>query len=82
MDEKSIWLLTEREKELECMYLIDDVLRDRQLSLPMALNKIVEILPSGFAQTEASAYKLNCMAFIFHMKILNRQHIFIKHPSF
>lgn len=53
MDEKSIWLLTEREKELECMYLIDDVLRDRQLSLPMALNKIVEILPSGFAQTEA-----------------------------
>ena len=33
MDEKSIWLLTEREKELECMYLIDDVLRDRQLSI-------------------------------------------------
>ena len=53
MDEKSIWLLTEREKELECIYLIDEVLQDRQLSLPMALNKIVKILPSGFAQPEA-----------------------------
>lgn len=52
MDEKSIWLLTERAKELECVYSIDEVLQDRQLSLPKTLNKIVQILPSGFAQTE------------------------------
>lgn len=53
MDKKSIWFLTEREKELECMYLIDDVLQDRQLTLPKALDKIVYILPSGFSQPKA-----------------------------
>lgn len=53
MDERSIWLLTEREKELECMYAIDDVLEDKQLSLPDVMNKIVQILPSGFSNPAA-----------------------------
>lgn len=53
MDEKRIWLLTEREKEIECMYAVDDVLQNKKLSLAAAMNRIVQILPSGFADTDA-----------------------------
>ncbi|NLZ45946.1 MAG: pyruvate, phosphate dikinase, partial [Clostridiales bacterium] len=52
MNKKSTWLLAEREKELECMYAVDDILQDKKLPLPVAMNKIVQILPSGFSQPD------------------------------
>lgn len=58
MDKKSIWMLTEREKELECIYAVDDVLQDKQLSLPTAMNQVVHILPSGFSDPLSCRVKI------------------------
>ena len=49
MDYKDTWMLKEREKELECMYAVDEVLQNRQLSLPAIMEGIIKVLPSGFA---------------------------------
>ena len=59
MDEKSTWMLAEREKELECMYAVDDILQDKKIPLPVAMGKIVQILPSGFSQPDICRVEIN-----------------------
>ncbi len=50
MDQKNTWMLEEREKELECMYAVDEILQNRHLSLPAIMEGIIKVLPSGFTQ--------------------------------
>ncbi len=61
MDDRSIWLLTEREKELECMYAVDNILQDPGFSLPGAMNQLVQILPSGFSDPAACRIKIELL---------------------
>lgn len=40
--------LYERAKELECMYMVDEVLQNKSLSLPAAIKSLVDTIPMGF----------------------------------
>ncbi len=48
MDIKSIKPLQERAKELQCLYEVESVLKDRGLPHEEAFNKIVKIIPEGW----------------------------------
>lgn len=41
-------VLKEREKELNCLYMVDEILENHQLSLPELFNAIIKVLPSGW----------------------------------
>lgn len=45
--------LSERAKELECLYMVDEALQDKKLSLPATMKKLVRIIPVGFTQPSA-----------------------------
>ena len=54
MDDKTVStdhlldILKEREKELNCLYQVDDVLANNQLTIPEMFEHILKILPSGW----------------------------------
>lgn len=72
MIDKSIWLLAEREKELECIYAIDAILQDKQLPLPAAMKKIVQVLPSGFSDPSACRIRIELYGVTFDSPKFNR----------
>lgn len=41
-------ILKEREKELNCLYQVDDILANHQLTLPEVFERIIRVLPSGW----------------------------------
>lgn len=41
-------ILKERAKELNCLYQVEEVLSNRQLSMPEIFEEIVRIIPSGW----------------------------------
>ena len=41
-------ILKEREKELNCLYMVDEILENHQLSIPEILKEIIRVLPSGW----------------------------------
>lgn len=45
--------LTERAKELECLYAVNEILQNKQLSLPAAMQQLVQIIPAGFSDPDA-----------------------------
>lgn len=47
-DETLLNSLKEREKELNCLYKVDEILSNHQLSLPELFEAIVAIIPSGW----------------------------------
>lgn len=51
-DDKLLQVLKEREKELNCLYRIEEVLNNRQLSLPEIFQEIIAIIPSGWQYSE------------------------------
>ncbi|MGI5918747.1 MAG: PEP/pyruvate-binding domain-containing protein [Christensenellales bacterium] len=55
MTERDLQLktLTERAKELECLYAVDELLQDKQLSLSAVMTKLLEIIPIGFTDPSA-----------------------------
>ena len=56
--ERRLRALTERAKELECLYAVDELLQDKQLSLPAAMAKLVDILPIGFSNPAACRVRI------------------------
>jgi pyruvate,water dikinase len=50
MTERDLQLktLTERAKELECLYAVDELLQDKQLSLPAVMTQLLKVIPTGF----------------------------------
>lgn len=78
MKEKDIWMLQEREKELECMYAVDEVLQNNSLSLSSAMNQIIHILPTGFSDPKSCRanivlYGAQYSADDFHRSVLLHQ---------
>ena len=51
-------VLKEREKELNCLYLIDDILENHHLSIPELFNEIIKALPSGWRFPELCRVKI------------------------
>jgi len=50
MTERDLQLqtLAERAKELECLYAVDELLQDTQLSLPAVMTQLLNVIPIGF----------------------------------
>ena len=44
--------LNERAKELNCLYHIEEILRDRDADLEQAASRMIEVLPSGWQYTQ------------------------------
>ena len=51
-DDKVIRILRERAKELNCLYLVEEVLQDGRLGVPEILAKVVKVVPSGWYAPE------------------------------
>lgn len=51
-------ILKEREKELNCLYQVDDVLANNQLTIPEMFEHILRILPSGWRFPEFCQVKI------------------------
>lgn len=45
--------LNERAKELKCMYMVDEVLQNKTLTLPAAMTELVQKIPTGFTLPSA-----------------------------
>lgn len=63
IDDKLLVMLKEREKELNCLYKVDEVLGNHQLSIPETFERIVNIMPSGWRFPEFCHTKIvfkNC----------------------
>lgn len=58
MNRDDMWILSERAKELECMYAVDDILQNQQLSKPKVMEKLIEVIPSGFSCPEACRVRI------------------------
>lgn len=56
--ENLIFSLQERTKELNCLYLVEEVLNDYNEKIDTIFKKIVEILPSGYQYPELCTIKL------------------------
>ena len=44
--------LNERAKELNCLYRIEEILRDREADLEQAADRMIEVMPSGWQYTQ------------------------------
>ncbi len=49
MKDYEVWALSERAKELECLYAVDGILQNKQLTIPAAMYELIKIIPLGFA---------------------------------
>lgn len=60
MTERDLQLktLTERAKELECLYAVDELLQDKQLSLPAVMTQLLEIIPIGFTDPSSCRVRI------------------------
>lgn len=55
---KKLYDLTEREKELNCLYRLEDILQDFKLELSELLSKIVNVIPCGWQFPEICECKI------------------------
>ncbi len=55
---KKLYDLTEREKELNCLYQLEDILLDFKLELSELLSKIVNVIPCGWQFPEICVCKI------------------------
>ncbi len=51
-------VLKEREKELNCLYMVDEILGNHQLSIDELFNGIIRVLPSGWRFPELCRVKI------------------------
>ncbi|MCL2056534.1 MAG: nucleotidyltransferase domain-containing protein [Oscillospiraceae bacterium] len=47
-----LWMLSERAKELECIYAVDEALQNRDQAIPALMRELVRVIPGGFAYPE------------------------------
>ena len=50
--------LKERAKELNCLYQVEEILRDFDASLPMIFERIIEAIPPGWQYPEICQVRL------------------------
>lgn len=65
MPEQDIGALTERAKELECLYAVDEVLQNAKLSTHEAMHDLTRVIPSGFAYPDACRVKITLDGIVF-----------------
>ncbi len=59
MDKHEPWmLLTERAKELECIYAVDEVLQDKTLTISQAMMALTQAIPPGLTCPEACRIRI------------------------
>ncbi len=58
MDPMEMQALSERAKELECVYAVDEVLQDRALAIPDAMHRLTRIIPTGFSNPGACRIRI------------------------
>ncbi|MGI5899617.1 MAG: PEP/pyruvate-binding domain-containing protein [Christensenellales bacterium] len=59
MDKHEPWLLlTERAKELECIYAVDEVLQDKTLTISQAMSALTQVIPPGFTCPKACRVRI------------------------
>ena len=64
--------LFERAKELECMYMVDEVLQNEKLTLPAVMKELVTIIPVGFTLPEACRIQITLWNEVFAEKDFSR----------
>lgn len=58
MELNSLQALTERARELECVYAVDEILQDRQLTMPEMMQRLTQIVPTGFFNPKAARVRI------------------------
>lgn len=71
MKEQDIYLFTERVKELECIYAIDDILQNKHDTISSAMKKLISVLPSGFQDMERCIIKITLNAQVYQQDDIN-----------
>ena len=59
-------VLKEREKELNCLYMVDEILAQQQLTLPELFRKVIEVMPPAWRFPEYCHARIVCNGYSFH----------------
>lgn len=59
-------VLKEREKELNCLYMVDEILGQQQLTLPELFRKVIEVMPPAWRFPEHCHARIVCNGYSFH----------------
>lgn len=80
MDSHKIKMLTERAKELECVYAVDEVLQNREFALSEIMDNLIKIIPAGFMTPEALCVKISLWGDIYQTARLDDAEILYNVP--
>ncbi len=72
--------LAERAKELECVYAVDRVLQNRELTLPDMMTELTKIVPLGFSCPKASRICITLWADVFQTPGFEESGLIYKAP--
>lgn len=62
MESNMIQNLTERAKELECVYAVDEILQHRRLTLPEMIERMTKVIPTGFSCPQALRVRISLLS--------------------
>lgn len=51
--------LNERNKELECLYKVDDILKESEQHIEVVLKELIKVIPEGFRYSDICSVKIN-----------------------
>lgn len=80
MKEQEAWLFSERVKELECIYAVDDILQSKNCTIPAAMEKLIEALPSGFTDMERCRIKITINSRAYQQDEMEHVNLLIETP--
>lgn len=69
-------ILREREKELNCLYKVDEILSNHQLSIPEVFHEIIRIIPTGFRLPKVCHVKIVFNNSSYHTPGFRSSHIY------
>ena len=72
--------LKERAKELKCMYMVDEVLQNKTLTLPVAMTELVNRIPTGFTIPSACRVQITLWDDVYHADDFSRADILYRSP--
>lgn len=73
-------VLVERAKELKCLYAVDEVLRDKRLTIPEAMKKLTVVIPAGFTIPEDCRIRIDLWSGTFESEAFAQTHILYRAP--
>jgi predicted nucleotidyltransferase len=72
--------LYERAKELKCMYMVDEVIQNKMLTLPVALAELINTIPAGFTVPFACRVQLTVWSDVYCADDFPRAEILYRSP--